>query len=73
MDSNPETDVLHSLDDDVLGTADHTETLALDDSLGALTNDTLVGVDRNGEDTRLVTIRLSAWKDRVTNRTGTTY
>lgn len=60
MDSYPSTEGLHSLDDDVLGTADHTETLALDDTLGALTNNTLVGVDRDGEDTRLVTTRLSA-------------
>lgn len=63
MDSHPTTDGPHSLDNDVLGAADHAETLALDDTLGALSNDTLVGVDRDGEDTGLVTMRQSAWRE----------
>jgi hypothetical protein len=42
------------LDNDVLDTVGHTETLALDNTLVALTNQTLVGVDSDTDHTGLV-------------------
>jgi hypothetical protein len=45
---------LSYLDNDVLNTVGHAETLALDDTLAALTNQTLVGVDSDTDHTGLV-------------------
>ena len=42
------------LDDDVLGTADDTETLTLDDTAGALTDQSLVGGNGDTKDTGVV-------------------
>ena len=42
------------LDDDVLGTADHAETTALDGTLAALTDQGLVGANGDTELTSLV-------------------
>lgn len=46
------------LDDDVLSTADNTETLALDCTRGALTDEGLVGGDGDTEDTSVVAIQV---------------
>jgi len=45
---------LSYLDDDVLDTVGHAKTLAFDNTLVALTNQTLVGVDSNTDHTGLV-------------------
>ena len=45
---------LSYLNDDVLDTVGHAETLALDYTLAALTNQTLVGVDSDTDHTGLV-------------------
>ena len=45
---------LSYLDNDVLDTVGHAETLALDDTLAALTNQTLVGVDSDADHTGLI-------------------
>jgi hypothetical protein len=42
------------LDDDVLDTIGHTKTLALDNTLVALSNQTLVGIDSDTDHTGLV-------------------
>lgn len=47
----------HLLDDDVLGTADHAQATALDDTLAALTNQGLVGANSDTEQTGLVANR----------------
>lgn len=47
------------LDDDVLGTADHANTLTLDSSSRALSDERLVRVDGDTENTGLVTARMS--------------
>ena len=46
----------HILDNDVGNTANHAETLALDDTAGALSDQGLVGVDSDTEGTGVVAI-----------------
>lgn len=48
------------LDDDVLGAVDDADTLALDDTRGALADQTLVGLDGNAQHTGSVAARLLA-------------
>ena len=53
-DARRSIDYLSYLDNDVLDTVGHAETLAFNDTLVALTNQTLVRVDGNTDHTSLV-------------------
>ena len=46
----------YPLNDDIAGTADNSQTLALDDTAGTFTNECLVRGDGNTENTGIVTV-----------------